>query len=115
MATKDDDANGTRRSEEAMDDAVVDYSQAAGYVSRFRNSTADRPVPSGAFMRPTVPSTNVHADLVVTQELVQVRNRMFRLESMLKEKQKGIKNNALVLFRPCLLLKILFFGTHRTH
>jgi len=73
-----------RRSEEAMDDAVVEYSRSAGLLNRFRHSTFEMPVASGAFMRPSVPSTNVLAARV-SHELELVRNRMFRLDSMFKE------------------------------
>jgi hypothetical protein len=79
-----DDLEIGRRSEEAMDDAVVEYSRSAGLLSRFRKSTVDTPVASGAFMRPSVPSTNLLAARV-SNELELVRNRMFRLDSMLKE------------------------------
>ena len=73
-----------RRSEEAMDDAVVEYSRSAGLLARFRMSTADTPVASGAFMRPSVPVNNLLASRV-DEQLRMVRNRMFRLDSMLKD------------------------------
>ena len=75
-----------RRSEEAMDDAVVDYARSAGLLDRFRKSTVDHPVASGAFMRPSAPSNDLLA-VRVSHELELVRNRMFRLDSMLKEGQ----------------------------
>lgn len=67
-----------------MDDAVVEYSRSAGLLARFRMSTVDTPVASGAFMRPSVPANNLLAARV-GEQLAMVRNRMFRLDSMLKE------------------------------
>jgi hypothetical protein len=67
-----------------MDDAVVEYSRSAGLLTRFRMSTVDTPVASGAFMRPSVPANNLLAARVAEQ-LAMVRNRMFRLDSMLKD------------------------------
>jgi hypothetical protein len=67
-----------------MDDAVVEYSTSADLLSRFRRSTHDQPVASGAFMRPAMPNTNLLAARV-SNALESVRNRMFRLDSMFKE------------------------------
>ena len=79
-----------------MDDAVVEYSRSAGLLSRFRVSTSDKPVPSGAFMRPTVPSTN-QLERRVRHELEGVRNRMFRLDSMFKEQGNAYSHDPFVL------------------
>ena len=79
------------KSEEAMDDAVVEYARAAGLVSRFRKSTVDHPAPSGAFMRPCVPYSDVYS-AQVSSELELVRNRMFRLDSMFKEARSTHSN-----------------------
>lgn len=84
-----------------MDDAVVDYSRSAGLLNRFRQSTFDKPVASGSFMRPSVPSTNVLAARV-SHELELVRNRMFRLDSMLKEAGQQVDQACVFLFL-CLL------------
>jgi hypothetical protein len=67
-----------------MDDAVVEYSFSALLLSRFRKSTPNNPVASGAFMRPSAPSNNL-LPIRVSQELQLVRNRMFRLDSMFRE------------------------------
>jgi len=78
-----------RRSEEAMDDAVVEYSTSADLLSRFRRSTHEQPVASGAFMMPAaMPNTNLLAARV-SNALVSVRNRMFRLDRMFKEQREG--------------------------
>jgi len=86
-----------------MDDAVVEYSTAAGLLSRFRKSTPDQPVASGVWMRPSVPSTNLLAARV-SNALELVRNRMFRLDSMLKE--QGDAHAPSLWATPCLGLKL---------
>ena len=93
-----------------MDDALVEYMRTAVDLERFRQSSADNPVKprinsqwdtdkcqaltvsllhnqvaSGAYMRPQAPSSQVLAKQVAAQ-LKAVRYGMFRLETMMHER-----------------------------